>query len=424
MKFPIQLTWKATVRGGAVLAALCTTTPAWAGGFDVPDQDAFVIGRGMAFVATADNASAIYYNPAGITQLKGNNLRMGIYAVDLGVNYKSPSGGSYDNQNPFHVIPQAYYTYTPESFPLSFGLGVYMPFGLSQQWPQDTGFRTVAVEGSLNDYTVNPVVALKLAPNLSIGVGLTVNYGVLDIKQGYVWPTQPYDQFSFRGDGWAAGYNVGVLWKPIEEVSLGASFRSATTFNLHGQTEVYNTTAYPPGLGLVPAFPQQRVDASTQDTLPLKVICGISYRPTPKWNIEFNADYTDWNCQDRLTIQQAGPGGQTFVTPMQWQSSWYYELGVTRYLDKGWLVSAGYIYNQNSVPSTYYDPLVADMDRQFVSVGIGYRGKRFDFDVAYQFGYGPTRTVSGSAPSAVGQTADGKYEFLSNAVAVSVGLHF
>jgi long-chain fatty acid transport protein len=97
---------------------------------------------------------------------------------------------------------------------------------------------------------------------------------------------------------------------------------------------------------------------------------------------------------------------------------------VTRYLNKGWLVSAGYIFNENSVPSNYYSPLVADMDRHFFSVGAGYRGKRFDFDIAYQFGYGPTRTVSGSAPSAAGQTADGQYGFLSNAIAVSVGLHF
>src|ERR1017187_9479213 len=84
--------------GAAALSGLCTAIPAWAGGFDVPDQDAFVIGHGMAFVATADNPAAIYYNPAGITQLQGSNLRMGIYAIDLQVNYKSPSSGCFDNQ--------------------------------------------------------------------------------------------------------------------------------------------------------------------------------------------------------------------------------------------------------------------------------------------------------------------------------------
>jgi long-chain fatty acid transport protein len=421
---PMQPIRKSVVCGGAVLAGLCSAIPAWAGGFDLPDQDAFVIGRGMAFVATADNPAAIYYNPAGITQLKGNNLRWGIYAIDLEANYKPPAGGSYDNQNTLHAIPQAYYTYTPESFPLSFGLGVFAPFGLSQKWPQYTGFRTVAIEGSLNYYTANPVVAWKVTPTLSVGAGLTVNYAVLDMQQGLVWPALPNDQFRYRGDGWAAGYNLGVLWQPHEKISLGVTFRSATSFDLDGHTEFYNTAPYGP----VPAFPTQKIDANANDSIPLKVISGISFRPTPKWNFEFNADYTDWQCQDRLTIRQATPFPpllpKDISVPLEWESSWYYEFGATRYFDNGWLVSAGYIFNQNSVPDSHYSPLVTDLDRHFFSVGTGYRGKRFDFDIAYQFGYGPTRTVSGSAPSATGQTADGKYEFFSHAIAASVGLHF
>ena len=58
---------------------------------------------------------------------------------------------------------------------------------------------------------------------------------------------------------------------------------------------------------------------NTEDDIPLKVISGISYRPTPKWNFEFNADYTDWRSQDHLTIQQAGPQGQSIFVPLQWE---------------------------------------------------------------------------------------------------------
>lgn len=386
----------------------------------------------MAFVATADNPSAIYYNPAGLTQLQGMNLRSGIYAIDLEATYKpttGPNAGrSFDNQDRLHAIPQFYATYTPDESPVSLGLGVFAPFGLSQKWPQNTGFRTVATEGSLNYYTANPVVALKLAPTFSIAGGLTLNYASLDLQQGLVWPTQPFDNFQFEGSGWAVGYNFGVLWQPHEKLSLGATFRSGTTFDLKGHTAFYNTTAFPPGLGVVPAFPEQRVDASVGDPIPLKTIVGISYRPTPQWNFEFDADYTDWRAQDSLTIKQArGTPGllpQNIPVPLHWTSSFYYEFGATRYFESGWLVSAGYIFNENSIPDAHYSPLVTDLDRHFFSAGVGFRGKRFDFDVAYQFGYGPTRTVSGSAPSSTGQTADGNYDFISHAVAVSVGLHF
>jgi long-chain fatty acid transport protein len=85
-------------------------------------------------------------------------------------------------------------------------------------------------------------------------------------------------------------------------------------------------------------------------------------------------------------------------------------------------VSAGYIFNENSVPDANYSPLVADLDRHFFSVGVGHKGKEFDFDVAYQFGYGPTRTVSGATGLAA--PANGDYTFISHAIAVSAGWHF
>src|SRR5664279_1080376 len=80
-----------------LLAMLISGVSAWkvsANGFGLPDQDAFATARGEAFVATADNPSAIYYNPAGITQLKGNNLRGGIYGINLDPSYSPPNSGN------------------------------------------------------------------------------------------------------------------------------------------------------------------------------------------------------------------------------------------------------------------------------------------------------------------------------------------
>jgi long-chain fatty acid transport protein len=172
--------------------------------------------------------------------------------------------------------------------------------------------------------------------------------------------------------------------------------------------------------------------ANAEFPFPLEVVCGVSYRPTPKWNFEFNAEYTHWSSLGTVNIHQASPPPilPLSVVPLtlDWQSSWYYEFGVTRYFDNGWHVSAGYIFNENSVPDAHYTPLVADLDRHFFSVGTGFKNKQFDFDIAYQFGYGPTHTVSGSAPPlgypSTYHPADGDYGFISHAVAVSVGWHF
>jgi long-chain fatty acid transport protein len=381
----------------------------WATGFRLPDQDAFATGRGEAFVATADNPSAIYYNPAGISQLTGNDLRAGIYGIYLDPSYSPPAGGqTYDNQLKYHAIPQFFYTYGKTNWPVSFGLGSYSPFGLGVIWPQNIpgGFRMAAIKGKLTTETINPVIAIKLSPTLSIGGGVMVNYAKTDLQQG-LSPVPNNDIFKFEGDGWDVGYNLGLLWQPQKKISFGATFRSATTVNFNGQTEIT-------GIGTT--------SANSQWSFPLEAVFGVSYRPTPKWNLEFDADYTDWSTLGTVNFNQTSAPFLAFSKPLDWESSWYFEWGATRYFDNGWHVSAGYIFNENSMPDANYSPLVTDLDRHFLSVGVGHKGKSFDFDIAYQFGFGPTRTVSGATgPSA---PANGDYTFISHAVSVSAGWHF
>src|SRR6266850_2277478 len=153
----------------------------FANGMRLVSQDGFASARGEAFVATADNPAAIYYNPAGIAQLEGNNFRAGIYAIDLDSSFRPPSGApnsgkTYHSSDHFAAIPQFFYAYAPTNLPLSFGLGIYAPFGGSMSWPQDTGFRQNAISGSLKYITINPVMALKILDSLSIGGGAMVNY--------------------------------------------------------------------------------------------------------------------------------------------------------------------------------------------------------------------------------------------------------
>ena len=389
-------------------------------GFDLPDLDAFAVGRGMAVVATADNPSAIYFNPAGISQLEGNNLRGGLYGIYLDPSYQPPAsapnaGQTYDNQDKLHAVPQLYYTYGKADCPVSLGLGIYTPFGLGLEWPEDSGLRTVSIQSKLTYVAFNPVVAIKLFPSLSIGGGVSANYAYLDLKQGLT-PTPNNDFFEFKGDGWAVGYNLGALWQPQEKISFGATFHGSTTINLQGHTTTEMNGVQPSTESL----------ANGDMPFPLEAVVGVSYRPTPKWNLEFDADYADWSSLGTVDIHQNTPSPLVPLSDvpvtLDWQSSWYFEWGATRYFDNGWHVSAGYIFNENSVPDANYTPGVADLDRHFFSVGVGRKGKKFDFDIAYQFGYGPTRTVSGATGSSA--PANGDYSFISHAVAASVEWHF
>ena len=412
-----------------VLAGLAVGK-ASANGFRLADQDAAATARGEAFVATADNASAVYYNPAGITQLSSNSLRSGIYTIYLNPTFQPPvgrpnSGNSYSIDKKVATVPQFFATHTLKSIPLSFGVGLYAPYGGNIAWPDSTGFRAVATKGSLTYLRFNPVVAYQLLPSLSIGAGVMVDYAHIDMEQGLRSQSSPPNLFRFSGIGSSVGYNAGLRWQPIEQLSFGATFRNTTPMKFDGHTDF----AQEPLLG-----PGQR-NASMALNFPMTAVVGVSYRPTTNWNLEVDADYTDWSSFGKTSIQQQAPvpypldpTGKVPVT-LKWQGSWMYEFGVTRYFDSGWHISAGYVFDQSSVPSSFYTPLAADLDRHFFSVGAGYKGRRYSCDVTYQLGYGPAHTVTGSTPASTpgqfaGQSADGTYNFISHAVMVTFGLNF
>jgi long-chain fatty acid transport protein len=387
----------------------------------LPNQDAEAIARGNAFVATANNPSALYYNPAGITQLEGQNLQVGVLNYfGITAQYQSPAGTRSETEFELVPVPQFYYTYTPKDYALSFGLGLYSPFGLGAQWPENSGFRSLAIEGRLQYITVNPVLALKLHPTLSLAIGPTINYSKLKLRRGLLSTTPGGDELRFKGDDFDYGFNAGLLWQPHEKWSFGANYRSDTSLNYKGTASYYNT-----GLGI----PSTTVDSSARVQYPQIVSAGVSFRPTPKWNIEVNADWTDWETLNTVTLDGTrnfgffGPSDLQF--PLNWHNSWFYEIGATRYFENGYFASAGYFYSSKTTGEKDFNPIVADTDLHVGSVGAGYKGPRWRWALAFQIITGPYRDVKTSQPNPyTGESANGKYRFIVPTITGSLGYHF
>jgi len=375
-------------------------------GFRLPNQDPEAIARGNAFVATADNPSAIYYNPAGITQLEGQNLSAGIYLLSPGVKYDSPTGAHASVNSDLDPVPQVYYVISPRDFPLSFGLGIYAPYGLSLDWGQNSPLRTVVQKADLVYLSFNPVVAWKIHPRLSIAVGPTINYSQASLERGI--GILPNDQFKLDGDGLAYGFNAGLLWQPHQMWVLGVNYRSATTVDYQGTAKTLPS----------PPLPSQQ-SSSASIHFPQFVVGGVSFRPTEKWNIEFDLDWADWDSVKQIGIQHTGFGN--VVLPLNYQSSFMYEVGATRTLPKGYFVSAGYFFSENSSPDRNFTPLIPDSDLHLGSLGFGHKGKRWDWALAYQFGYNPSRQVANDQTYPL---ANGTYHFLNHAFNLSATLKF
>lgn len=394
-----------------VLVALAASAAlAHGSGVRILTEDAAAGARGNAFVATADNPSAVFYNPGALTLLEGVQTRLGDYAISLDVEHRPEGGGSASNKERLINIPSFYTTWSPENSPLSMGLGVSAPFGLSLAYDDAAPSRTSNELARLVVISVSPVAAWQLTPTLSFGAGPTINYGEVRDVRGIAVRG---DGFSFRGDGVACGFNAGVLWQPSPRHSFGLTYHSAMDFDFSGHTRV---TVKPFGAAsnLKVRLPEE--DATLSVHLPQFIVVGYSFRPTPQWNFEFNLDWTDWDSLNTAPLrQQNSPdGGIVF----NWTSGFIYEAGVTRSFSNGLRLSAGYAYTECNTPESTFTPGVPDGDRHIVSAGVGWRGQRWQWDLGYEYSASGYRTIDN------GRDSDGRWRVQTNAVMVSAGFHF
>jgi long-chain fatty acid transport protein len=378
------------------LAAATASSPVFALRLAVPDQDAFATARGNAFVATASDPAAVFYNPAGISQLDGANVSLGSYGVVLADRYTG-SAGSVNSKTVWSAVPQLFSTYTVSNCHLSFGLGVYSPYGLRMEWPNTAPFLPAGETGQITYMTAAGVISWQIVPCLSIAAGPTLNYSETDLKEylGFV--------NHFRGRATDAGYMAGLLFHPMEQHFFGLTYRSATEMNYNGHA----TVPAPPFAANTPA--------AADFHFPATLAGGYSYRPNPKWNFEGDVNWTDWSTLKTVSISPL-PEALTF----NWSPSWMLDFGLTRYLGDDWRISGGYMFSMNSVPDAHFNPLIPDSDRHIFSLGVGKICGRFSWDAAYQLGWGPSRSISGDATV----LPDGKYEFLSHALTINIGYHF
>ena len=359
-----------------------------ANGFYIPVQAPEATGRGNAWLATADTAAAVYYNAAGLTQIEGNEISLGVYSVKLGIEAKTASG-TYNNDDSWSFLPQIYGA-VPISDRTVFGFGLNTPFGLSTEWPDQSQFRQLAISTELQYITGWLVAAHKITDTFSIGGGIGIHHADANLSQGIGFAPST-DRLRFEGDSQALTWTVSARWEPCGQHAFGAVYRSKADFNLEGEsvTRIGGATL--------------SEGASLDFITPATAAIGYAYRPTDDWIMEANLEWVNWDELNDLTLSKdvSGP----VVLPFRWKSNFIYSVGVTRLFENGWNVSAGYNYIENSQPNTTFNPGISDADRHWINIGIGQKNESMEWNIAYQYAFSD-RKVSGS-PFGL---ADGKYK--------------
>jgi long-chain fatty acid transport protein len=406
----------------ATLSMVLFSSISFASGFRLPEQGAAAMGMSSAFVGQADDPSAVWYNPAAITQLDGTRIAGGFVAVYPYFSHETNNTTEVSDRGLHYPI--YFYATHKMNDRISIGLGVNNPFGLSTDWSATSKTRYVATFSHIVTTEVNPNVAYKINNDLSVAAGITfvhVRATLEKLLDPAIFGPLGNADFRLAGDGDGWGANAAAHYKATEKLNLGLSYRSRVKIDINdGSADVT------PGLSN---------SAKTDITLPDIAVLGASYKASDNLTLNADLDYTWWSTFDRLvvtsnTISSLTLGAtNTSTTEYQWKDVWALRIGGQYKLSDQWKLRAGYHYDQNPVKEQYLDSRLPDSDRQAVSIGAGYTINKVTVDAAYQHIWFKKRTVNDSIQDDIPLTANpsalnGTYKATVDSVALMVSYKF
>lgn len=333
-----------------------------ASGFALPEQSAAAMGMASAFVGQADDVSAVWYNPAGITRLEGTQMSAGAVEIYPSFKHDTIFGTTESIEHKLHTTVHLYGT-SKLSDRVAFGIGINNPFGLSTTWSPASITSAVATLSSVKTLNVNPNVAYRISNALSVGVGID-----------YLWLDAILNstRLTLAGDGDGYGANASLLYGVSDKMNLGFSYRRKIKVEVDGKIN-------------------KILPAKTNITLPDEYKMGISIKTSDALTVNIEADLTNWSTYDQIELPVIG-----IIDPKEWQDTWCYRLGGQYRLSDSWKLRAGYLYDTNPVREEYLDTRVPDSDRHGPTVGLGYTSGKLTIDAAYFYLRFKPRTVNNS----------------------------
>lgn len=418
-----------------VVLMVCGAT-AFAGGYQINEHGARATGMGGAFVAQASDGSAIYFNPAGLAFQSGFKVLLGTTIIMPSSKFVGRT--STDMVKQTFTPVNAYATYSFDNG-LSVGVGVFNPYGLGTEWPVDWDGRQMSVKTDLQTWYINPTVAYKFSDQFSIGVGVSYVSGSVKLKQRVTTlaslppapPAPPDGTVNLDGTGTGFNWNVGLLYKPTPDLSIGVSYRALTKIDFSG------TAAFTDMKALAALFP----GGTGKTTLPFPsdLFAGIAYNINKDFTVEADFQYVGWKAYDQLKLDI--PLGPTFppiiTTPLQapstlvknWDDGYLIRAGGEYRFDK-LAVRAGVIYDKTPQPDAVVEPMLPDANRIEVTVGLGYwLTKNLSVHATYQmisFSDRNGTIVSKTAfyPTIPATIINGTYSNSANLISLNLGYDF
>lgn len=407
-----------------LLALTFTRSELWAGGFAFSEQTAKAVGQASALTAGIDDPSAVFFNPAALNEIEGNQMLGGGMYIKTESSVTN-SGMKSSNKRDDSFVPTFFANYHIPKSDLSLGFGVYSPFGLATTYGENSFTRFAAIRSELRTMYVTPSAAWKATPWLSVGGGVSFVHSSALLSRA-VFLGGPEAKLRITETDNAYGYNVGILIKPNNQLKFGVTYRSRVNLDFADADVKFSI---PPG-------------TSTEANgihvpLPPIISTGVNWQITPSWSLELVYDYARWSEFEHLKASFKTPllGGVIpgLFIPQDWKNSSTVRLGTAYEINESFKIRAGITADETPIPTHTLGPAIPGADLLSLNAGIGYSWKDIKIDFGYMAVFYKTRKITnnvietGGSATAIpfpGAPGRDKYETFQNFVAIHLGYRF
>ena len=396
----------------------------WAGlaqaaGYAVDVHSARAIGMAQTMKAHVDDASAVFYNPAGLIMGRQLDVQVGDTLIIPTFHVKDDrTGNTYSTEGQVIPPPHIYAAYGIND-DVSVGIGMFSLFGLVVPWPADWVGNVQTIHSELKTYYFNPEVAIRLGDRVRLGLGLQIIRGTAQLSRAIAFNPGQEGRVDIAGGAWAVGGNGGVMVDIIpRRLTFGATYRSAATLDITGNGHFTNVPPEFQG-----TIYDQRATATAH--LPQTFGFGLAFWPIPTLRLAADADYTGWQVVQELKIQfpdspptpPSTVGPLDTVLPKRWSHAWLVRTGGEYTLTDQWRLRAGIMYDHTPSPADTITPELPDANRINLGLGVGYRYYNFNFD----FGYQLVILMDNKSTSPTQPIGSGTYSGVAHIPALTVG---
>jgi long-chain fatty acid transport protein len=415
------------------VAALLAPAAAHAAGYSIYEQGAAALGMAGAFVASANDASAQFYNPAALTGLAGKQLMFGGSWLSTHTSFAGvapfPGYGVTEAMNTGHFFPPMLYWTNHLGKQWAYGVGVNSPFGLGIEWQDPNHFtgREIITKASLQTIGGSFDVAWAKGPGLSLAAGANVLYAKAELNNiGTLVGDggQPVNVSNVKLEtdmtpGY--GFNLAALVSPGPDFHLGLTYRSKITVDISDGRATFTQIAT--GNAAVDATVADSLPANqgveTQLVFPASFAFGLAWVPAPEWTYEVDGVWTGWSAFESLPLTFAIDPALSTELIEHYGDQYQVRAGAEHRGEK-YKYRVGYYYDQEAAPPESVTPLLPDATRHGLTLGLGMPHGKWTIDLYNLFLFVEKRSTEGRERNGY----DGVYKTYVNSLGATLAYHW